>query len=270
MGTTSTPERKALAEAITRHAYALQKVTQIEELLQKANYRLRTLLAQSAELSEYDAEIEAKRTEGFKMALVNDEPILHQEPEGYAVIRLKKERNAAEIAGAKDGIAALEEELEFVKREAEEADYHVELAREAVFCVEAEQLAQEFKHKLDDLRRLSHKLRFMAARQVRLQRATESRPDTPQMTYWGNERSRPIRMNRPVIDACQENIMGNADLYGNLKVRDRVARDVNEWWAALRTNPDAALSEEVKECLLPAGARSVISDAASLEESAAE
>jgi hypothetical protein len=261
---TMTPERKALAEAITRHAFALQKVKQTEELLQKANNRLCILYGESTELSEYDAEIEAKRTEGFKMALVNDEPILHQEPEGYALVRLKKERNASEIQGTRDGITALEEELEFVKREAEETDYQVELAREAVFCADAEQLAQKFFARLNDLRQMSHNLRFMAARQVTLRRP-ERDSSTPQMFYAGSERSRSIRMSRDVINACQENIMGNSDLHGNLKVRDRVAQEVNAYWAALRTDADAKLSEETKENLFPSGVRSDVSADASLE-----
>ncbi len=93
-------ERKALSEAITAFAFAKQKIEQAESTLQKANQRFQTLFAESAELSEWDEEIAAKRTEGIKMALINDEPTLYQEPQGYATIKLKKERNATEIQAA--------------------------------------------------------------------------------------------------------------------------------------------------------------------------
>jgi hypothetical protein len=238
-----TPERKALAESITRLAYAEQQVAQTEATLEKANSRLSILLAESAELSEHDAAIDAKRSEGFKLALINDAPVLTQEVPGYAVLKLKKERNASEIQAAQEGIKGLEAELEAAREHVAECDNAVELCRESVFCSEAEQLAQEFMDRLNDLRRMSHQLRFMAARQVRL-RQTESNSRNTAPIYWGNEKTRQISMRPFVIGACHENIMGDSDLRGNIKVRESIAEKVNAYWSALRLDPEAQFDME--------------------------
>ncbi len=132
----------------------------------------------------------------------------------------------------------LEQELEEVRRNAEEADYQIELAREKVFCAAAEQTAQSFMEKLNDLGRMSHKLRFMAARHVRLRRKENRASNPPQMTYYGNETTRKIDMANSVIAACQENIIGDSDLRGNIKVWERISQAVTAYWSALRTNPD--------------------------------
>jgi uncharacterized protein (DUF3084 family) len=267
----STPERKALAEAITRFAYAQQQVAQNEATLQKANARLSSLFAESAELSEHDAAIEAKRTEGFKMALINDEPILMQEPPGYASVHLRKERCASEIQATQEGIKGLEAELEAARAHVDECDNAIELCRERVFCAEAEQLAQKFMERLDDLRRMSHKLRFMASRQVRL-RQTEANSRNTAPIYWGNEKSRQIGMKGFVVAACHENVMGDSDLRGNIKVRERISAEVSAYWSALKTDASAVLSEEVKEGLFRPRVRSDVSDVsisdASLKEPA--
>ncbi len=42
-----------------------------------------------------------------------------------------------------------------------------------------------------------------------------------------------------VIGACYENVMGDSDLHGNLKVRDRIAQAVTAYWNCLRNDPDA-------------------------------
>ncbi len=152
--------------------------------------------------------------------------------------------------------------MEENRRYTDECDHAVELARESVFCAEAEELAREFTVKLADLRRTSHLLRFMAARQVRV-RQKEDNQYSNAPVYWGHQQTRQISMKGFVIGACQENIMGDSDLHGNIKVRDTISKAVSAYWAALRTDPEATLSEERKNGLFPTPAKST--DDVSLE-----
>jgi tetratricopeptide (TPR) repeat protein len=237
-----TPERKSLAEAITRHASALQNVKKTEELLQKANSRLRALLAQSADLSEYNAGIEAKRTEGFKMAIVNDAPTLMQEPEGYAVVRLKKERNASEIAGTKDGIAALEEELEFAKREAADCEIARDHAAEAVLAKETEQMAIGHMEKLNELRKEYYAISYLATRYVLRGSNERSISNVPGYLY-GSGPTRLVNMPKIVKDAASQNIMGNFEINHGVKIRMDVEAAVKHYWQALKNDPNVTLDD---------------------------
>lgn len=235
-----TPERKALAESITKYAFALQQVEQAEDVLQKANNRLCVLFAESAELSEHDAVIEAKRVEGFKMALINDEPVLMQEPPGYASIHLRKERCASEIQATKEGIKVLEAELDAAKENAEELNIAIENAAEAVIAKEAEQMAISFMARLEELRREQYVMAALMNRWI---------PRTRDNAVVGisNEPVRGVRQVKfPAIVgvATSQPILGDSELKGGIRVRNAVTAAVNNYWQKLKEDAEAQFSGE--------------------------
>ncbi len=186
MGTTSNP-RQQLREAISAYTEALSDLHRSENLLAKAHDLHCMLIARRTEqFDSLDAEISTARANLIKQALDSDSDahLLVQPIEGHAAKLLARENIDSQIQGVNDSLPVLESELAEARLHAEECENAIELAREQIFCAEAEALAQDFLQKLNELRAMSHKLRFMAARQVRIRRPENKQNNAP--IYWGH------------------------------------------------------------------------------------
>jgi hypothetical protein len=236
-------ERKALAEAIESYQTALADMHHAENTLARAHEMLRSLHAKRADFDSLDSEIASARADSIKQALDSaaNAHLLTQEPVGFAAAKVSRDNLDQQIAGVNDSLAVLEEELANARRHAEECDYALELAREAVFGQEAEALAQDFLQRLMEVRRMSMELRFMSLRQMR------KSPDALSVTgsqFYGDGGMRKISMPPLVADAVHEDCMGDYDRRGGLKLRDDVGRAVADWWARLRIDPLATFEAQ--------------------------
>jgi hypothetical protein len=126
-------------------------------------------------------------------------------------------------------------------------------------------MAQEFHARLHDLRLASIRLAAMANRPMKRNPAVQ-RSDGP---FYGGG-STTIPMPPRVLDAIAQPIMGDYDRKTPPARKNEISRAVSEWWAALRNDPNAALSAETKEGMFPLGVRSDVSDAADISLNAAE
>ncbi len=240
--------RGELRQAIEDYQAALGDMHHAENVLARANEMLGALRAKRASFDSLDEEIASARANLIKQALANDgsEHLLTQEPEGFAAAKIARDNLDAQIDGVRDSIKVLEAELANAHRHTEEADFALELARKGVFAHEAETAAREFMQRLMDVRRMSMMLRFMNLRQMR------KHPNALSVTgshFYGDGGMRKIGMPRLVTDAVHEEVMGDFDRRGGLKIRDDIARAVADWWARLRVDPLATFdADEAIKC----------------------
>lgn len=236
----STNPRSELREAIEAHVAALTRMHDAEVTLAKAGAMHCQLMARRADaFQNLDDQIALARAANLKRALDSDEDTrlsTLEAPAGFAAALVAREDLDEQIQGVKDSLPVLESELEEARRAAERAEYNLDCARERVFVAEATETAQEFMRALMELRQMSLKLRFMAVRQVR--RSPDAR-DSTGGPFYGSGPNRPLTMPLAVNNAIHEEVMGDYDRRGGIKLRDETANKVTAWWAALRTNPDA-------------------------------
>jgi hypothetical protein len=238
-----TKEREQLREAIKDYTEALANMHRAENTLARAHEMMDTLLSNRSCFDALDSEIATARADLIRQALdcEDNRHLLVAEPEGFAAAKVSRDNLDQQIAGVNDLLAVLEEKLANARGHAEECDYALELAREAVFGQEAEALAQDFLQRLMEVRRMSLELRFMSLRQMR------KSPDALSVTgsqLYGDGGMRKISMPRLVADAVHEDVMGDYDRRGGLKLRDDVGRAVADWWARLRIDPLATFDAE--------------------------
>ncbi|WP_363348298.1 hypothetical protein [Methylocystis echinoides] len=235
--------RQQLREAIKASAAALSELRHAENMLDRAHSLYDSLVEKRDEqFANLDDEMGRARADNLKRAIQGDENAhLLQEPGGFAAALIARDHLDQQIAGVHDSLPVLEAELTDARRAAEEADYTVELCRERVFADEAERLAQEFMQKLAEIRRMSIRLRFMALRQVRRD------PNARSLTggqFYGQGHTRNISMPQSVAAAVHEEVMGDFDIRGGLKMREELSTRVADYWARLRIDPEAEFNED--------------------------
>ncbi len=238
--------RSALRAAIEANAKALSSLHHAEIMLKKANDLHGSLTAKRAEqFDSLDAEIKTARAANIKAALANDGDanLLTKPIEGHAAKLLARGNLDEQISGVSDSLPTLQQELEDARQAAIMTDYRLDEARAAVFADVAERLASEFLQRLDELRHTSLTLGFMSVRSVK------RNPNTVNMNgqYWGQGDRRTIEMPPNVLNAINEEILGSFDRKNPPQVKKALADAVQDWWAKLRIDPDATLSESTKD-----------------------
>jgi hypothetical protein len=270
MGTANQKPRAVLAAAIEVNAIALADMHHAELTLQKARNMHCALLAQKADaFASLDNEIAMTRAANLKRVLEGGEEAAHllTEPvQGHATALLAREQIDEKIHAVEASLRTLESELVEARKAAEMADFHLDQARAAVFAYEAEKLAIEFHERLHALRLASIRLAAMANRPMKRNPTTIRSDGAP---YYGGG-STTIPMPVKVLDAIAEPILGNFNRKTPPARKNEIAAAVQEWWGALRNDPNATLSAETKEGMFPPSVRSDVSDAADISLNAAE
>ncbi|MEK4034119.1 hypothetical protein WOC76_13365 [Methylocystis sp. IM3] len=270
MGTNQNP-RQQLAAAIEANAEALAAMHSAENMLARANEMLGALRERRADFDSLNSQIATARADLLKQALESEENahLLTEEPSGFAAAKISRDNLDLKIAGVTDSVTVLQSELVEARKAAELADFCVDEARAAVFCQEAETLAVEFHERLQEVRHMSLQLGFMSVRPVRRNPETIQHHDGPY--YGGTGATSTITMPRVVTEATAEDIMGSYFRRNTPHKKDAIAAAVQQWWSALRHDPNATLGEETKTELFPPRVRSDASATdAALEQVTAE
>jgi hypothetical protein len=220
----------------------MEDVTRAENMLHGAHDMLTKLLARSGDFASLDDEISSARAANVKAAIVGEDTLWRDDPSGRFAERLQaRDKIEEEIGAVRQTIPSLERDLDDVKRAVEAARYKIEEEAERVFAQEADALAREYLAKLDEVRRMSQQLWFMADIQVKHE-PQKRRHDAP--LYWGGEVTRQIAMTGHVASAVKENVWGDFDARGGIALRERIRRGVTQWWHRLHADPQAQLEME--------------------------
>lgn len=249
------PERHALREAITAHDDAVEQAERAQTLLDKAHALHEDITDQLAGHKDLDAAIAAARANKLKIALASaDHPLPPDDGQPEFAAKIIARNNLREHL---DQIAVtlpvLESELKDAQKHVERCDIAIEHAAENVICAEAEQLAVEFLATLTALRRQHYVLASFCTRYVRrLPDEGGVRPIAGQL--YGTSGPRRVRMSSVTLGAAMENILGDSEIKGGMRVRDAVAQAVSEYWAALKSDADATLNADAAPAAMPAAA----------------
>jgi hypothetical protein len=243
--------RDNLRTAIESHKAALADVARADSLLGETNRKLIELLSAYSQFDTLDDEIrEARAAMTVRAIKHGDGPIPTQEPAGFASRLVARDNVESELNSVRDAIPILERNLTNAKEHAEQCAYQIDLAAEAVFVVEAEELAARYTAQIRELREVLYTLRFMGARQVK--RDPQQRRASTAPMYWGNEPTRPIAMPKSVLEACHNDCLGTSEMRVGLRARDNVSAAVSNFWGALHSDPDAQLTiDELAEPFNP-------------------
>lgn len=221
------PERKALADAIAAHAAAIETVAQAEATLTKANDLHCGLQAQLAAFESLDSDIARARTERMKLALATGEHHFPaDEPEGFASRIIARDNLQDHLNRVRETLPLLMAERDFAQTNVATLDIEREIAAEKVIAIEAEEMAVAFLAQLNALRSEHYRL----------------------ASYHNRWRKTPtgmtqVRMSSIVMGAAMENILGDSEIHGGIRVREAIAKAMNEYWAALKSDPRAMLAD---------------------------
>ncbi len=245
--TKQTPKRTALSSAIAAHAKALNNVQVAEDVLEKANTHLSGLQDRFAEFDGLDQQIESARADELQAKFATGEEIasLVDPPSGFAAATLKRDHLEAEIAAARSAIKILEGKLAQAEEDVAQRDYEREAAAECVIIAETEQLAIKHLAKLATLRKEHYILANLVNKYVKRDPSERVVGSVPGLLY-GSGGVRKIKMSAVVINAATQDILGDSERSGGIRVRDAVAQAVNDYWQALKADADATLHPEPK------------------------
>jgi chromosome segregation ATPase len=240
MGTNSNP-RQQLREAIEANAEALADMRHAENTLARAHEMLGALMAKRADFDSLDSEIATARANLVKQALESEgnEHLLTEEPSGFAAAKIARENLDLKIAGVRDSIKVLEEELNAAREHTDECSVAIEHAAEAVIAEQAEQMAISFMTKLEDLRREQYVLAALINRWI-----PRARSENAVGIHGEPVRGvRQVKMPAVVGEAASQPIVGDSERKGGIFIRNAMMEAVARYWQNLKDDANAMLDD---------------------------
>lgn len=231
-------ERSALREAISTHKAALEQVASAKATLQKGNDLVAALSKELAEFQDLDNEVALARSANLKLALATGEQHFNiAEPSGFASRIIARDNAMERLASVQMALPTLEREVADAEAEATNCDFAIERAAEKVLAVETELRAVAHLEKITALRKEHYIISQLAMRYVK------HPPSFNSAGQLGTISQRRAQMSGVTISAAMENVLGDYELRGGMKVRNEMGLAAQAYWQALKTNADAEFAE---------------------------
>jgi hypothetical protein len=231
-------KREELARAIQVHQQALEAVVSAKITLQKALDLASALSAELAGFSGLDDEIARARTASMKAVLAVGETHFEiDEPEGFASRLVSREVITARLEQVSGTISVLEKELSDAQAEAARLDFAREHAAEKVLAAETERRAIAHLEKIEELRKEHYIITALATRYVR-------HPPTANSTgQYGGVSQRRAQMPGSVHGVAMENVLGDYEARGGMRVRHAMGLAAQAYWQALKNDADVQFAD---------------------------
>jgi hypothetical protein len=231
-----TPEREALAAAIAAHGEAIGAADKARETLDRAQAFVDDLEAQVAQFGDLDVRIASSRAESIKRAMATGATPTLEPSEELTAALLEKAEAEHKLSAARQALEALRGELDTANAAVKRAGLVKEWAAEKVLATELDGAAESFVARLSELRRDFYMLQFSMRQMVHRD------PDAPKPAVIAGD-LRPVVVSPAVVAAVRENVLGDSEARGGMRVRDEVASHVRDYFTALKSDAGAVFGD---------------------------
>lgn len=230
-------ERDILRNAIAAHHHALELVATAKETLQKARDLASDLALKAAAFDGLDNEIARARAAQMKLCLANGDDFPPFDDAEFASRLIARDNVLTRLRHVRDTIPTLEKELADAEAEATRLDFAREACAEKVLAAETELLAIAHLEKIEELRKEHYVITALATRYVR------HPPTINSAGQLGTVSQRRAQMSGAVHGVAMENILGDYEARGGMRVRHATSLAAQTYWNALKNDADVQFAD---------------------------